>query len=96
MALPRLASISVLLTTLSSIAGCVTAKPVPLPDGRQGFSIENCDSMAQCYRKAADACGGGKYSLVDQGSETVAVATGAAGVFTASASPQYNLLIVCE
>lgn len=84
------------LMTVLAIGGCATAKPIPLPNGRQGFSIDNCDSMAECYRKASETCGGGKYALIGQGGETIAMASGAGGVFTASAIPQYNLTIECE
>ena len=36
------------------LVGCVTAKPVPLPNGETGYVIEDCDGMAQCYKKAAE------------------------------------------
>ncbi len=91
-----------LTTTLAVVAaalalnGCATAKPVPLPNGRQGFVIDGCDSMAECYKKASETCGGGKYSLIGQGGETIPIVSGGAGIFTATAVPQYNLTIECE
>jgi hypothetical protein len=79
-----------------ALNGCATSKPVPLSNGRQGFVIDGCDSMAECYEKASETCGGGKYALIGQGGETIPIVSGGAGTFTATAVPQYNLTIECE
>lgn len=78
------------------LAGCATATPVPLPNGGQGFVIDDCDSVTECYRKASATCGGGKYTLLGQGSETVPIVTSGAGTFTAMAIPQHSMTIECE
>jgi hypothetical protein len=52
--------------------------------------------MAECYKKAAETCGGGKYALIGNGGETVPIVAGGAGTFTATAVHQYNLTIECE
>ena len=57
-----------LLPLLFSLAlsGCVTSRPVALPDGRQGFAIR-CPGAARdigdCMNEAARICGG-KYQVV--------------------------------
>jgi hypothetical protein len=89
------ARLAVVITVLA-LNGCATAKAIPLPNGRQGFVIDGCDSLAECYKKAAETCGGGKYSLIGQGGETIPIVASTAGTFTATAVPQYNLTIECE
>lgn len=84
-----------LLGCIVAIAGCATAKPVPLPNGQQGYAIENCDSMAECYKKAAETCGG-KYTLMGNGSEATPVVSSGGGVISATAIHQYNIMIECE
>lgn len=79
-----------------ALAGCATATPVPLPDGKQGFVIDDCDSVAECYKKAAATCSGGKYTLLGQGGETIPMVTGGAGTFTAMAIPQHSMTIQCD
>jgi hypothetical protein len=50
------------------LSGCVTARPVALPNGTQGYAIQ-CPGAARdisdCMNKAAEVCGG-KYSILDQ------------------------------
>src|SRR6185369_10729905 len=79
-------SFGVLSAITALLAGCATAKPVPLPNGQQGFAIEDCDSMAECYKKAAEVCGG-KYEIVGQESGSVGTVTTTGGVIV----PQYSL-----
>lgn len=54
------------------LAGCVTVKPVRLPDGTQGYSL-NCrpgqHEWASCMNKAAELCHG-PYQIVSQNSQT--------------------------
>lgn len=68
------------------LAGCVTTESVPLPSGRQGYTIENCDSLATCYKKAAEACGG-PYDVVNQVGKPST---------TATSSGQYAMAIECK
>ncbi len=86
---------SLFMAYIVALAGCATAKPVPLPDGQQGYAIEDCDSMAECYKKAAETCGG-KYTLMGNGSETTPVSTSGGGVVSATAIHQYNIMVKCE
>ena len=54
------------LLLTSVLAGCVTSRPVALPDGRQGFAIK-CPGAARdigdCMNEAARVCGG-KYQVI--------------------------------
>jgi hypothetical protein len=51
-----------------AIAGCVTSRPVALPDGTQGLAIR-CHGAARdisdCMNEAARMCGG-PYQMLDQ------------------------------
>lgn len=87
--------LSVLGAAVAVLAGCATAKPVPLPNGEQGFAIEDCDDMAECYKKAAEACGG-KYEIVGQSSGTVGTVSGAGGVVSGVVVPQYGITVACK
>ena len=55
-----------LLFPVVALAGCVTSRPVSLPDGGRGFAI-NCPGVARdiadCMNEAAKVCGG-KYQVV--------------------------------
>lgn len=71
-----LAAVAAILLT-----GCVTARPVALPNGTQGYAI-GCPGAARdigdCMNKAAEVCGG-KYQILDHDGNVVggaAVATG--------------------
>lgn len=48
-------------TLLLAIAGCVTSRPVALPNGTQGLAIdcsEGGHDIADCMNYAAEKCGG--------------------------------------
>lgn len=78
------------------LAGCATAKPIPLPNGHMGFTVDNCDSQAECYKKAFEACQGHAYDVVNSGSEQVGGISGAGGVVTGYSVPQYSMQIQCK
>lgn len=86
---------ALLIGCVVAVAGCATAKPVPLPNGQQGFAIENCDGMAECYKKAAETCGG-KYTVRGNGSETTPIVSSGGGTFSATSIHQYNMMVECE
>ena len=81
------------------LAGCVQHKPIHLPDGRQGHSI-NCGgqdfSWNHCYEKAGEICGSRGYEIVardsDQSSSVVGTQYGVAGGTKASRT----MLIACK
>lgn len=80
------------------LSGCVTARPVALPNGSQGFSIR-CDGPARdvssCMNKAAEICGG-PYKIVTGSSESNGGAiapVGNAGIFVAGRSR--NMIVAC-
>jgi hypothetical protein len=50
------------------LSGCVTSRPVALPNGTQGYAIRcpgAARDIADCMNKAAEVCGG-KYQVVDR------------------------------
>jgi hypothetical protein len=77
------------LGAVAVLAGCATAEPVPLPNGDTGFAIK-CGNMADCYKKAAELCGG-KYEIVGQAGGAISGGSGAGGVVT----PTYSLTVGC-
>jgi hypothetical protein len=87
--------VCVVVVATDVLTGCATAKEVPLPNGQRGYVIGDCDDMAECYKKAAETCGG-KYAVVNQSGETVGVMSGAGGVVSGIAVPQYTMTIQCE
>lgn len=46
---------------LIGLAGCVSSKPVPLPDGSDGYMV-NCGTEDGCLVEAAKVCG--RYELL--------------------------------
>lgn len=68
------------------ISGCVTSRPVALPNGTQGYAIR-CPGAARdisdCMNEAAKVCGG-KYQILDREGNVVggaALATGNSAVW---------------
>jgi hypothetical protein len=66
------------LMSAAVIGGCVTARPVALPNGTQGYAIQcpgTARDISDCMNKAAQVCGG-PYNILDrEGHPTGAVAT---------------------
>lgn len=60
------------------VSGCVTARPVALPNGTQGYAIE-CPGAARdisdCMNKAAQVCGGAYHILDREGNVVGGAAT---------------------
>lgn len=69
------------LLSAAVISGCVTARPVALPNGTQGYAIQ-CPGAARdisdCMNKAAQVCGG-KYNILDREGNVVGGAATAWG-----------------
>jgi hypothetical protein len=77
------------------LAGCATAKPVPLPNGHQGYAVEDCGSVSECYKLAAKTCGG-PYDIVNQSGETITTVSGTNGTVSSASMPQYAMVIECK
>ena len=77
------------------LCGCVTSKPVSLPNGNQGFAID-CGApfdITDCMNEAAKKCGG-RYEVVAPVSESQ---TGVIPVGGMLVQAQDRILIVsCE
>ena len=55
-----------------ALSGCVTVKPVALPDGKAGYSLSGCGDLAQCMNLAAKHCGG-PYTVIGSQNHHVVV-----------------------
>lgn len=73
------------------LAGCATAKPMPLPNGHQGYAIEDCGSVSECYKLAAKTCDG-PYDIVNESGGAIGTVSGAGGVVGTA----YTLVIECK
>ena len=72
------------------VAGCVTVKQVPLPQGQSGYTVSNCRDMAACYRKAAQVCGGNYDLFTPPPGNKVEVLTG-----NSMFQGQYAITVTC-
>ncbi|WPO98416.1 hypothetical protein SFA35_17450 [Pseudomonas sp. HR96] len=59
--------IPLVLALVATLAGCATASPTYLKDGKQGLSID-CSGQAmsweKCYEKAQASCPSGNYDII--------------------------------
>jgi hypothetical protein len=88
-----------ILAATAGISGCVTARPVSLPNGTQGYAIR-CPGAARdigdCMNKAAETCGG-KYQILDRDGNVsggVATAVGNSAVFVQGV--HRTLIVSCQ
>jgi hypothetical protein len=84
------------LAAAASLCGCVTERPVALPNGTQGYAI-NCPGaardIADCMNEAAKVCGG-KYQILDRDGNVVGGAAFATGNGAVWAQGVHRTLIV--
>ena len=83
--------LTIVIGLAALLAGCATAKPVPLPNGQQGYAIEHCGSVSECYKLAAKTCGG-PYDIVNGSGGAIGTVSGAGG----SLGTAYSLVIECK
>jgi hypothetical protein len=87
-----------LLAVAALVAGCVTSRPVSLPDGTQGLAIKcpgAARDIADCMNEAARLCGG-KYQVLDRDGNVsggAAIASGNSAVFVQGV--QRTLIVKC-
>ncbi len=78
------------------LSGCVTARPVSLPNGTQGYAIR-CPGAARdigdCMNEAARVCGG-KYQILDRDGNVVGGAAFASGNSAVFVNGIHRTLIV--
>ena len=55
-------AIAIIALSVAALTGCVTASPVALPGGGQGYAVK-CTDPKECYNKAAEVCAPGVYEL---------------------------------
>ena len=83
--------LTIVIGLAALLAGCATAKPVPLPNGHQGYAIEPCRSVSECYKLAAKTCGG-PYDIVNESGGAIGTVSGAGGTLGTA----YSLVIECK
>lgn len=61
-----------------ALSSCATHKPIYLPDGRQGYSV-NCSGSALswdlCYQKAGEICKTNGYNIIAKDGEESSMVT---------------------
>jgi len=89
-----------LLTATISLAGCVTANPTYVPDGRQGYAIDCGGEFASwggCYEKAGAICGSRGYDVFNKsGDQGTSFNSTASGGITGSTTISRSMLIACK
>jgi hypothetical protein len=90
----------VALVACAALSACVTARPVSLPNGTQGYDIRcpgGARDISDCMNKAAEVCGG-KYEILDRDGNVV----GGAAVATSPNSAVWvqgihrSLIVSCQ
>ena len=85
---------SILLLTM--LTGCINAaRPMQLPDGTTGYNITRCRSMAGCYNKAAEVCGG-QYEVINSASQAFGSYTAVNGIGAGSAGTALEIAVKCK
>jgi hypothetical protein len=89
-----------LVTATISLAGCVTANPTYVPDGRQGYAIDCGGEFASwggCYEKAGAICGSRGYDVFNKsGDQGTSFNSTASGGITGSTTISRSMLIACK
>ena len=89
-----LASLALSMT----VAGCITSRPVALPNGTQGLAIDcsqGGNNIADCMNYAAETCGG-PYRIFGQEDRSKPVATTASsGTVLITNSVSRVLIVQC-
>lgn len=90
---------AMLAAVAAIVSGCTTAKPMFLPDGRQGFSIR-CDgaglSWENCFSKASEICQARGYDVFSQNGDSSTIVTATPTLVTAAPVTRRILLIGCR
>lgn len=73
------------------LTSCITVTQVPLPNGESGWYIDQCSSLADCYKRAAELCSG-KYEIVGESQNTTGVPMSTGGTIITTA---HGMTIKC-
>lgn len=57
-----------LIVIAAALAGCVSARPIPLPGGARGYVVDSCNKLSKCYKAAAKQCS--NYEIVSETSSS--------------------------
>jgi hypothetical protein len=91
-------AVAVVLAT-ALMAACASTKPVYLPDGRQGYSVDCSGTVrtwGQCLEKAGAACGSRGYEVVDQAGNNSFVHNTMGGNFQVIPTASRTMIIACK
>jgi hypothetical protein len=87
-----------LCAALALLGGCVTAKPITGPDGRQSYSV-SCNGgihdLGDCYNKAAEVCHG-PYDVVGGESSTAVFVSGNQYGVYGGGVPKRTIIVACK
>lgn len=89
------AVLSVLALSMAA-GGCVTSRPVALPNGTQGLAIDcsHASNIADCMNYAAEKCGG-PYRVFGQENSSVPVASAVGDTVSVTNSVDRVLIVQC-
>jgi hypothetical protein len=85
------------MVTLSVLlSGCVTSRPVALPNGTEGLAVDcsRAKNIADCMNYAAEKCGG-PYRVFGQENSSTPMASSAGGTVSVTNSVDRVLIIQC-
>jgi hypothetical protein len=89
---------ALILIIAAVLAGCVTARPLTLPNGAHGEVIR-CNgmarSMADCYEKAGEACPKG-YDIVDENGEAHPLVMANSNAIVGGSVVHRSLMVQCH
>jgi hypothetical protein len=79
-----------------TLSGCVTSRPVALPNGSEGLAIDcsRADNIADCMNYAAEKCGG-PYRVFGQENRKVPHASGSGDTVSITNSVDRVLIVQC-
>ncbi|WP_421446483.1 hypothetical protein [Agrobacterium tumefaciens] len=83
----------------AGLFGCVNAKKITGPDGREAYSITcngSARSFGDCMEKAGEICGAKGYDVVDRSGNSTGFVTANQGIMSGAAGYSRNLLVSCK
>jgi hypothetical protein len=82
--------------TLASLGGCASStKMTYLPSGDTGFAI-NCESWAECYKRAGEVCGAYGYDVISKDVDNGATSGGTVGGIFGANVKNRSIVVRCK
>lgn len=91
-----LSAVALTVALSMTLSGCVTSRPVALPNGTEGLAIDcsRARNIADCMNYAAEKCGG-PYRVFGQENRKVPHASGSGDMVTITNSVDRVLIVQC-